>query len=54
MVVIDQNQKFWWRIETTGGIAIVMQVLFGSYRASDFPMPSGWISPLIRRDGQGT
>lgn len=52
MIVFDADWKFWWRIETTGGVAIVIQTLFGGFRSEDFPVPPGWESPLVPGAGR--
>ena len=46
-IAAENPQKWHWVIETRNSTKIVVQVLFGSFRHSDFPTPPGWISPLF-------
>jgi len=45
-IAAEDPQKWRWIIETKNSTKIVVQVLFGTFRGSDFPTPPGWVSPL--------
>ena len=45
-IAAEDPQKWRWIIETKNSTKIVVQVLFGTFRESDFPAPPGWVSPL--------
>jgi hypothetical protein len=44
-IIGDTQHKWWWEIQTPAA-PIQVQVLFGSFRGADFPVPHGWASPL--------
>jgi hypothetical protein len=43
---LDAEGKRWWLVTTTGLAHIQVQVLFGDFRPTDFPVPPGWKSPF--------
>ena len=45
-IVAETPQKWRWLIELSDTTKIVVQVLFGTFRGTDFPTPQGWVSPL--------
>ena len=44
-IIGDTQHKWWWEIQTSAA-PIQVQVLFGSFREADFPLPHGWASSL--------
>ncbi len=46
MIAAETPKRWRWIIETKSSTKIVVQVLFRSFRTTDFPTPPGWISPL--------